>query len=125
MKRTVTLALFFLIAVPTALAQISIPSDPTSINKMAHLAGLTRTDREPRSWKSWLWLRPGKEKFYYYEWILENGSTITKVETIKIKQAPDRRPLADSHPNLNAVLPFAGVAGSAFQGVGATAVLFK
>lgn len=43
---------------------------------------------------------PGKEKYFYYEIIRADGSTVTKIEAAKLKHIPDKRVLADAHPNI-------------------------
>ena len=73
--------------------------DVTSVNNFDHLSALVRTDRDPRSIKT-LFLLPGKERYFYYEIIRADGSTVTKIETVKLKHVPDKRALSDSHPNL-------------------------
>jgi hypothetical protein len=43
---------------------------------------------------------PGKEEYFYYEIIRADGSTVTKIEQVKLKHVPDKRPLPDAHPNV-------------------------
>lgn len=74
-------------------------SDAVNVNNFDHLSALVRTDRDPRSWKTF-WVLPGKEKYFYYEIIRADGSTVTKIETIRLKHVPDKRQLADAHPNV-------------------------
>lgn len=86
-----------------------------SINKADHLSALVRTDREPRSWKRGFFLIPGKETYFYYEWVKADGTTVTKIEDHKLEHIPDRRPLSEAHPNLAIIIPLGGLIGSGFQ----------
>jgi hypothetical protein len=68
-----------------------------------HLSGLIRTDRAPRL-KKWLYLKPGAYTYYYYEWLMPDGSFAVQGLAKPIENVPDRRPLRDSHPNLAIIL---------------------
>lgn len=68
-----------------------------------HLSGLIRTDRAPRSWK-YLKLKPGSYTYYYYEWLMPDGTFAIQGLSNPIPNVPDRRPLLDSHPNIAIVL---------------------
>lgn len=70
------------------------------VNTDIELQALIRTDRLPRS-KATFWLRPGKVYRWYYTWVLQDGSTVTKVESKPIKGIQDDRPFNQSHPNLS------------------------
>lgn len=86
---------------------LPVNADPVAIHEIAvgrvnasiELQALIRTDRLPRA-KKYLWLVPGKVYRWYYSWILQDGSTVTKVETKPIKGIQDDRPLDESHPNM-------------------------
>jgi hypothetical protein len=95
---------FILLARPVFAQDAIHPAiDSKHLNAYVHLASLVRTDRNPRSWKT-LWLKPGRPKFWYYEWVMQDGSIATKVETKQIKGIPDRREFSDSHPDLALIL---------------------
>ena len=108
-----------LLAIALTLLVVSpVNAQESTFNNVAHLAGLIHVDREPRA-KKFFWIKPGKVRFWYYQWILEDGSTKTKVETHQVKQAPDLRPLRESHPNISLLLPTFQTAGNVFMGVAA------
>ena len=97
----------------TAARADEMPTSPNeTINKVSHLSALVRTDRKARSWKTFK-LMPGKVTYWYYEWILADGSKVTKVTNQKIKGVPDLRPLKESHPNLAIVVPTVTALGAA------------
>lgn len=106
--------------VPPGKAEYVAPHAITTghVNSDNELQALVRTDRLPRSWKT-LKLAPGKVYRWYYSWILQDGSTVTKVETKPIKGIQDDRPFEESHPNLSATCrvgtclagPIGGVVG--------------
>lgn len=100
----------FLISTCAAQADEEAP-----LNNAAHLTALIHTTREKRSWK-WLYLKPGKIDKYYYEWVMPNGEVRVKIETSPLTNqgVADRRPLSESHPNLNAAI----VAGQTLGAVG-------
>lgn len=95
-----------------------------NVNPSAHIAGLTRTDRDPRPWFVHFKgvpipvakLVPGKPTHWYYEWVLEDGTTVTKIATAPIKGMPDRRAFRDAHPDLAIFIPcfqiMSGAAGN-------------
>jgi hypothetical protein len=73
------------------------------LNVTTHLAALVRTDRAPRSWKT-LWLKPGRYTYYYYEWLMPDGTFAVQGTPNPFPNVPDRRPLSDSHPNVAFIL---------------------
>ena len=96
-----------------ATVALSLPCQGAdTINPADHLAALVATDRAPRSWK-FLKLVPGKVTYWYYQYVLADGSTVTRVTNAPIKQAPDRRPLRESHPDLAILVPGVQTSSSA------------
>lgn len=94
-----------LVAILMALScPVAIADELPPINNAAHLTALVHTTRARRSWKTGkLW--PGKIEKYYYEWIMPDGTTVTKVESHPLTDegVADRRPYSEAHPNLNAL----------------------
>lgn len=74
------------------------------LNKAAYRTALIHTERDPRA-KKFFWLMPGKIVRWHYEWVMPDGSTVTKVEETHLDNVPDRRPLRESHPNLAIIVP--------------------
>lgn len=89
-----------LVFAQSALAQ---DAENAPINNAAHLTALVHSTRAKRSFKT-LYLVPGKIEKYYYEWIMPDGTTVTKVEShpLTSEGVADRRPFSESHPNLHA-----------------------
>jgi hypothetical protein len=81
-----------------------LPAQAEDINKAAHISALVHTERDKRA-KKFLYLVPGKIKFYHYEWVMPDGSTLIKVEAHKMPGVYDRRDLKESHPNVAMTLP--------------------
>lgn len=107
MIKPIALMVSLLVALPAGAAE-------DTLNKVAHIAALTHSERAPRK-KKYLWLVPGKEITFYYEWILEDGTRRVQVLPHKLGHVPDERPFVESHPNLARLIP-AGIngAGNAF-----------
>jgi hypothetical protein len=111
MKRIIACLALLLLVAPAALAQNNIDSVPVTLNKAAHVKALVRSDRAPRAWfLKWHGVPifvgkavPGKETTFYYEWILEDGTTVTKVENVRLEHVPDHREVNDKHPNAPAM----------------------
>lgn len=102
MQKEIILAVLLAFLQLPALAQ----DDPDApLNKAAHLTALVHTTREKRSWKS-LKLLPGKIDKYYYEWVMPDGTVRIKIEShpLTTEGVADRRPLSESHPNVQAAL---------------------
>lgn len=74
------------------------------INTAAHMTALIHTDRDKRA-KKFLWLKPGKIIKWHYEWVMPDGSTVTKVEDHKLADVYDRRCLKETNPNAAIALP--------------------
>lgn len=103
-----------LLAIAIALhCSAPVVAQEETINKYAHLSALVESERAPRSWKT-LKLWPGKVTLYHYKWIMPDGSKVEKLETVKIKGVPDKRPLSDSHPNLAIAVPSLEIVGNTF-----------
>ncbi|MBX9937667.1 MAG: hypothetical protein K2Y32_00355 [Candidatus Obscuribacterales bacterium] len=101
-KKIIVAALLLLLSAPPALAQ----DDPDApLNNAAHLTALVHTTRAPRSWKS-LKILPGKIEKYYYEFVMPDGTVRIKVQShpLTAEGVADRRPLSESHPNVQATL---------------------
>lgn len=109
--KTVAIGLLLL-----ALACPALAEAPTvgHVNKIATLVALTRCDRAPRRWK-FLKMVPGTVNRWTYLWILEDGSSVNKVEESPVKGVPDERQLPDKHPNLYVVYMIASGFGSAIS----------
>lgn len=95
----------FLIALSFAFMMLPARAQET-LNKAAHISALVHCEREPRA-KKFLYLIPGRVKFYHYEWVMPDGSTVIKVESHKMPGVYDRRTLVESHPNWAIGLPIA------------------
>lgn len=100
MKKILALAFCFVASTSSANAD----EQEATINKAAHVSGLVHCEREKRL-KRYLWLKPGRIKFYHYEMVMPDGSTIVKVQDYKIAGVYDRRPFRESNPNLAIALP--------------------
>lgn len=109
-KLILSLMASLMVAFPPALADEEAP-----LNNAAHLTALIHTTRAKRSWRS-LYLIPGKIDKYYYEWVMPNGEVRVKIEShpLTSEGVADRRPLSESHPNLNAAI----VAGQTLGAMG-------
>lgn len=95
---------------------LTLPAGSQTLNKAAHIAALIHTEREPRSFKRFFWLAPGREKVFHYDWILEDGSHATQVLDHKLSQVPDLRPALESHPNTARMVP--ALLNGAFNALG-------
>lgn len=109
-EKVIAIACGLLLAVPAAAAEEEAP-----LNNAAHLTALVHTTRKGRSWKTGF-LLPGKIDKYYYEWVMPNGEVRIKIESHPLTDegVADRRPLSESHPNLNAAI----VAGQTLGAMG-------
>lgn len=110
-KKLITALLLALLAMPA-----SAQDDPAApLNNAAHLTALIHTTRQPRSWKTGF-LLPGKIDKWYYEWVMPDGTVRVKIESHPLTDegVADRRPLSESHPNLNAAI----VAGQTLGAMG-------
>lgn len=97
----------------TASPALAVEGD---LNKMAHIAALTHTERAPRP-KKWFWTKPGKIIFWHYDWVLEDGTHRTQVLDHPLgNHIPDERPWVERQPNMSRLLP-AGMNG-AFNALG-------